>query len=157
MRIKLRIALFKGNGFFGTLVKKWTRSKYSHVELLLPNGNMCGSVPNIGVRTTKEWNEKEYDFYDIEIDQHQLKTIEDFCVNENGCKYDWTGIFLTQFVSLNRESEDKWFCSEFVISILTKIKIFPETGLKSSRFSPDDVNNFMETYKRGANNAKMGR
>ncbi len=147
-KLTIVIALYKGNGKDGIkdkAIKMWTKSKYSHVELILPNGTMIGSLPNVGIRATSDYNLSEYDLYPIEVTQAQVAIILNIFLEENGCKYDWEGIFLSQIVSFHRQSSNKWFCSEFMAYILMAIKVMPDVGMDPARFSPEDIYKFILT------------
>lgn len=144
--IKIQIALCKGTGLVSSVIKWWTRSKYSHVALILNEKVMFASVPNKGTMFIRIWDKSDYDTFDVLITEEQYSELFKYCTDENGCDYDWIGIILSQIVAMNRESDTKWFCSEFVISALIKIGVSPNVGLRPSRFSPEDIHKFIINY-----------
>jgi len=90
-------------------IKKDKYWKYSHVEVILPDGTFFSSSPRDGGVRKKyiQYDDNVWDFYRIGV------TMNDAVVsNESGKKYDWLGIALSQVVPFAIQSENKWFCSE---------------------------------------------
>lgn len=151
--VKLGIAFFKACPYsiIDKSIRMWTRSKYSHVEFLFNTDVMFSSAPYEGTRFYRDYDLSNYDIFYIDVTKAQNEKLYHYCISENGCKYDWLGIILTQIVSMNRESKNKWFCSEFLIAGLKHIGIFPEVGIKSCRFSPEDVHQFIKLKSEVSN------
>jgi hypothetical protein len=127
--MKARLAFYKGKG---TIVDKairwWTGSNYSHVELVI-NGlwystsprDLCVRCKNI-IPDSDHW-----DFVEVNISRgfpHFFRTTK-------GHKYDWLGIFFSQFFAFNIEDKKRWFCSEWCAKAL---------GVKNSNlYSPEGL------------------
>lgn len=116
--MKATLAFYKAPGLIGDkLIKLWTRSKYSHVEIVIGGVWYSSSMRDGGARKrpgliarSDHW---DYLMIDCDID----KALAVFEKHKNQ-KYDWLGIFLTQFLPLNRHSKNKVFCSELVAEML---------------------------------------
>jgi hypothetical protein len=133
----MMVAFFKGPGFVSRLIKIWTRSKYSHCELVFDDGRRFSADTEMPMHTrfsTEAMTSKNWDFVHIPMSQADENKIKGFCFEEIGCRYDWTGIFLSQFIRLGYQSKTKWFCSEVCVAGLQQIGLLP--GIKPNRVSP---------------------
>lgn len=121
----------------GNLVDKaiawWTKSKYSHVELVFDGYWYSTSPRDLKVRK-KMMAPKQghWEIVNVEIDQDYL---QQFFFITQGRKYDWLGIFLSQFMPLNIHDDRRYFCSEWVATVLQ----IPN----ANRYSPEDLYQFM--------------
>lgn len=132
------IAFYKGNGFVSRLIKFWTRSKYSHCELVFSNGSSFSADTKMPMHTrfanSKYMVAAEWDFIHIAVTKEGETKIKNFCIDELRCAYDWTGIVLSQFIPLGYHNKTKWFCSEVCVAALQTIGMLP--GIKPNRVSP---------------------
>lgn len=131
------VAFYKGPGFVSRLIKLWTRSKYSHCEILFEDGRHFSADTKMPMNTrfsTEPLTIKNWDFIVLPVGIDDENKIKAFCVDEVGCRYDWTGIFLSQFIHLGYQSKSKWFCSEVCAAALQQIGLLP--GWKPNRISP---------------------
>ena len=128
--VKAKIALYKGKGdITDKLIRWWTKSKYSHVEIVM--GQTWTSISPITMRLKSRIinaNNDRWDFIDVEIDKQNFDNI---ISKFYGCKYDWTGIFLSQFLPLGIQNPSRLFCSEFVAMVM-KLDV-------PSSYSPEDI------------------
>ena len=140
----VKIAFYRAeNGKFGDkLIAWWTRptwwkiwesSLYSHVEIVLPNGVWVTSsyresvgivARNRGVdyeNTTQKWEI-------VEIPDVPIQTAWRIYQEEVGKKYDWLGIYFTEFLPLRIENPEKWYCSEFCAHAIgeTRTSVSPQ-------------------------------
>lgn len=110
----VRLALYKAPGAVtDRLVRIWTRSLYSHCELVLPDGRFVSSSPrNGGVRAKLiEPDPAAWDFIDLPF--VDPAAVEALLMIEQGTGYDWLGILGSQALPLGISSATRWFCSEF--------------------------------------------
>jgi hypothetical protein len=120
MKMIIKVAFYKGGGdLFNKIVRWWTKSPYSHVELILPDGVTWISISpfltsKVAARTKEEWNEDEWDFIELEVTEQQVKIIQEFYEYTKGCKYDWIGMLLSQFLPFHIKRKGKWYCSEWI-------------------------------------------
>jgi len=99
-------------------IQLWSRSKYFHTELHL-DGYRITSHTSKGVTVKKrryniEYLEQYADIKEIQIPKERVKYIIDFAKSQEGKPYDWEGIWLSQFLPLNKHDKEKWFCNEIV-------------------------------------------
>lgn len=108
------LALYKSKGtFFNRLIRLWTRSKFSHCELVMPDGRwLSASAMDGGVRA------KKVDFYPnhwhlIPLPWANPQLIEQVFARHKGKGYDWLGIFASQILPMGIDDKKRMFCSEF--------------------------------------------
>jgi uncharacterized protein YycO len=113
-----RIALYRGRGTVGWLIKRQTRSVYSHAALLVPGSSdrVLESREFAGVQLTtlSEYDKTFIDWFAIpDMKPEQYERAFNFAMMQMGMKYDYWSVarFLTKVPA--REN-DKWFCSELV-------------------------------------------
>ena len=118
----MRAAFYKGTrpglaGVYNRLVEWWTRSDYSHCELVLAGG-WCGSASFMdgGVRLKViDFDPDHWDMVDLPaaLEPSALDWFE----THRGAKYDLLGNL--QFI-ISRVADDKkrWFCSEAIAAAL---------------------------------------
>ena len=128
--MKLHIAFFKGEGnFLNTIVRWWTKSIYSHAELVLPDGeSWLGISPFVKSKVTKRKklliDPKEWDFVALEITEEQLEIIMEFFEDTSGHGYDWIGMLLSQFLPCKIKHKKRWYCSEWIAYALRIACVF---------------------------------
>lgn len=115
------LALYKGQGdFIDYLIRKRTKSVYSHVELVISNNKddnmLCLSAkPFQGVRCDIiKYNKFDWDL--VFIDNSKLKSQEEvleFYQKTKGSSYDYLGVlnFINKKIT---EDQQKYFCSEWI-------------------------------------------
>jgi len=139
MRIGFYLAN-KGN-VYDKLISAYTNSEFSHTELIFGDDITFSSSPiDKGTRFS---NINKFDlscWIIFELDITKLNLTETYIKAEakklNNYKYDWVGIFFSQFLKLNIENNQKWWCSEVVAYLL---------GLKNKNVSPSEL--FLELLK----------
>ena len=125
------VAFYKGKGsWLDKLIRLWTKSPYSHCEIIIYGVNYTSSFMDGGVvRRIMEVNPDSWDF--IELNDVDKQFALDFFRKQIGKKYDYLGIFLSQLLPLSRHHKDKWFCSEICAAML---------GLENAHeYSPEDL------------------
>lgn len=111
--VKAKLAFYIASN--GNLVDKaiawYTKSKFSHVELVIGRDWFSTSPRDLEVRkkhivpTQGVW-----EFVDIEVDEEHVMALHELT---KGAKYDWLGIALSQFIAANIHDTQRWFCSEW--------------------------------------------
>lgn len=120
------VALYRGHGAVGHLIRWQTRSEYSHASLVYPDADGLPSNLSIeskefhGVRrheiTPDEWENIDL-FRVVNCTPTQWRRAFQFAERQLGADYDWRGVF--RFVTrLPAYKNDKWFCSELVCAAL---------------------------------------
>lgn len=126
------------------LIKWGTKSEYFHIELAL-DGKWIGAHTTSGIEI-HEYNPNHknsyFDYFELEVDDitvNQREKLWKWIEGEAGAGYDWLGIYLTQFLFMDWESKDKWFCSEIVARILQLLYVEEFIDVKPNRESPADI------------------
>lgn len=128
----IHLAFFKAKygGLFSKVIKRATRSEYSHVEMIFPMRiydkknnrelSLCFSSyeKEGGVRFKFIYlNPKKWDLIPIEISDDSYHELLSFAASLCDAGYDWAGIlkFVLPFV---RQRPNKFFCSEVCVYVL---------------------------------------
>jgi len=121
----LRAAFYKGThaglpGIYNRLVRWWTRSPYSHVELLFHDGKEAASSSYMdgGVRFKAiDFDPELWDFVDVPATAEWAVSAYLWFIDHHGQAYDLLGNM--HFVlSAIGDDKRKWFCSEAVAAAL---------------------------------------
>lgn len=122
------VALYKGTGaWHNAVVRRRTRSIYSHAELILPDNTAITIYPFDldGVKRTEfsltAEEEDEWDFICIPVTPLQLTAIERFYKQTAGQGYDWIGMIASQLLPFHIKREKRWYCSEWIAYALRLI------------------------------------
>lgn len=114
--MKFRAAFYTGTrpglaGIYNRLVRWWTRSPYSHCELIFSDDIAASSsYMDGGVRFKKiDFNLDNWDFIDLPVWLEQ--SARDWFTEHEGDDYDVLGNIYF-IVSLVQDDKDAWFCSE---------------------------------------------
>ena len=109
----VKLALYKGKGLIGNkLIRVWTRSPYSHCELVVDGKSYSSSLMDKGVRckdilfTSDHW-----DFIDLpdSLGQRILAYYE----TTKSEKYAWRDLILSQVFNGNSDQPGAAFCSDW--------------------------------------------
>lgn len=135
------LALYKGKGtLFNRLIRLWTRSAYSHCELVMPDGHwLSASATDGGVRAKQiSQNPEHWDLLPLPwANKGQIERL--FSANQSK-GYDWLGIFASQILPMGIDNKSRMFCSEFCAVAL---------GFDSAqRYSPALLSEVVERINR---------
>tara|TARA_E500000305_G_scaffold91822_1_gene79681 strand:+ start:63 stop:581 length:519 start_codon:yes stop_codon:yes gene_type:complete len=120
LSMKIRVAFYKGTGDWrNKIIRWWTKSPYSHAELVLPDDKTwVGISPFLSSRVAERdnscYDKSKWDFIDFTITEEQYKIILNFIEDTKGCKYDWFGMLLSQLLPFHIKQREKWYCSEWI-------------------------------------------
>jgi hypothetical protein len=124
--IYIKIAFFKGDRkkFHHRFIRWWTKSTYSHAELVLPDGETWVSISpfiysQVGARIKTNFEERDWDFIIFEISEKQLHSLKDFISETTGDEYDWPGMLMSQILPFIIKSRQKWYCSSWIAHALS--------------------------------------
>lgn len=122
--MEIKVAFYKGSGdLFNKIVRWWTKSPYSHVELILPDDvtwiriGPFSSSKLCAIKKEK-WDPKNWDFITLAVTEQQLDTIKEFFERTKGCKYDWWGMILSHLMPFKIKRKGRWYCSEWIAHAL---------------------------------------
>ena len=119
-KMNIKIAFYKGRGDWkNKIIRWWTKSPYSHAEMVLPDGVTWLSISpllssTVAAREKAAHNADNWDFLEIGIDKEQYRVILDFFEETEGCRYDWIGMIMSQLLPFNIKRKNKWYCSEWI-------------------------------------------
>ncbi len=118
----MQAAFYKDNrpglaGIYNRLVRWWTKSDYSHVELVLSTGlSWSASYDDGGVRAKYiDFDPDKWDF--IDLPAHLEPAAETWFEAHNGARYDLLGNLQFVVAPVNH-ANGRWFCSEAVAAAL---------------------------------------
>ena len=135
-RVKIRVAFYKGKqGFLHKFVRWWTKSEYSHAELVMPDGKTWISISpflssKVMARIKGEIeNPEDWDYLDFYLNwrepvkKYQLAQLYKFIDMTQGSGYDWVGMIMSQICPYLIKRRDKWYCSEWIAHAMVNSRI----------------------------------
>lgn len=117
--------------------KFWESGRYSHCEIVFPDGCCLSASPREG-EVRKKW----IDIYDgkweiIQLDSsYNDELISIFCQRELGKPYDYIGIFFTFIFPIDFQEKEEWFCSELAAKLVFKLS-------HANRYHPNSLYNYI--------------
>lgn len=117
----VKLAFYKGEGdWVDKLIRWWTKSQYSHVEVVVGDTWISSSPRDGGVRSMRmeTYNTEHWDI----IDYPGVSTVDVFDLfrRTKGNDYDFIGILFSQVLPLGIQSKSKWYCSEWAAKLKYK-------------------------------------
>ena len=119
--MELGVAFYRGpGGFIHWLIRNWTRSDFTHVELTLPDADgHLGIRPwEDGVRSFKPLDLEHWEIISFKADVDQVMSIQRFYERTRGQTYDWLGVIFNHITPFQIKQVGKWYCSEWVAHAL---------------------------------------
>lgn len=123
----MRIAFYKGTGFFSKAVLFFSRGGYSHCSVLFDDGTIIEANPFVGVRRCDSITEKldtniVIDIFEVKTTKKQDKIIKTFLEKQVGKGYDYAAIlgFILYASEDGRRKYARWICSELVFAAFRK-------------------------------------
>lgn len=119
----MRIALYRGKKrLFNRLVAWWTRSAYSHCEIVFaddPNSGLhyCASASHLDGGVRFKWLDLHPDTWDIVDVQGDEGVAYAWFLAHQGRSYDFKGI-VGCVLRCIPASADKWFCSSAIAAAI---------------------------------------
>ena len=115
------IGLYKGKGrLHNAIVRRWTKSIYSHAELILPDQTSITIFPFSlkGIHRApfdaENEPEEDWEFICVPVNPHQLSIIEKFYEQTKEQQYDWVGLLASQLGPFHIKHKNGWYCSEWI-------------------------------------------
>ena len=132
----IQVAFFRGGeGWLHKIIRWWTKSPYSHAELIMPDGKTWVSIsPFLTSRVAARIKHKvenpdnwEYLTFELSwrepVQKYQLDQLYKFIDMTQGSKYDWTGMIMSQICPYLIKRRNKWYCSEWIAHALVNSRI----------------------------------
>lgn len=138
--MQVTLAFRQGTDIVDKALAWWTNCKYTHVEIIIGDKWISSGPTKGGVYINNLYTlNTKWIYVPVEVDGRVLNTVMRFIEEQEGKKYDWSGILLNQFfASARKDDQDKWFCSEIVAEILRRFKS-REINLESVKYNPADL------------------
>ena len=118
MASDIRLAFYKGKGdWVDKVIKWWTKSQYSHVEVVVGNTWISSSPRDGGVRSMRmeSYNAEHWDI--IDYPGVTSGDVFDLFRRTKGDDYDFIGILFSQVFPLGIQSKSEWYCSEWAAKL----------------------------------------
>jgi len=161
--MRVSVAFYKGKGNWkNKIIRWWTKSPYSHAELILPNEITWVSISpfltsRVAGRSVHEvQNLNDWDFLSFDLSwrepvkEYQIKQIYSFIEETSGARYDWVGMILSQIFPYLIKHRDRWYCSEWIAHSLVKGRIVKWDKLqiyKTPNLSPGKLYEILKDHK----------
>lgn len=116
----IRIGFYKGSQsvWFHRFIRWWTKSIYSHVELLLDEETWVSISPallsTVTTRIVTSYEPDDWDFLEFGVSDIQHHALKEFVSETTGDGYDWLGMLLSQILPVIIKSRNRWYCSQFI-------------------------------------------
>lgn len=126
----MKLAFYKAKGnWVDLLIRVFTNSKYSHVEIVHNKDWYSSSPRDGGVRVKQIVDDgNSWDLVEVDIDKERLyQKYREY----RGRGYDFKGILLSNILPIGWHSKNKATCSEFVADVLGYAK--------PAKYSPQDI------------------
>ena len=146
-----KIAFFHGKSdkwYFNIMnfaIRVWTFGRYNHCELIqCPTENpddwmWYSSSSFVDNGTRKKYikpNLNKWDIYELD-DKFNYTLAFEWMERRLGMKYDWVGIWLSQFMHTGINSPKRWFCSEFNSAALQQTALMHNDRKSPQSYSPN--------------------
>ena len=161
--MEIKVAFYKGEGNWkNKVIRWWTKSPYSHAELILPDGTtwvsispmLTSTVSKRSIDTVKDLNEWDFLRFELSwrepVQDYQLRQLYSFIDETEGAKYDWLGMIFSQMTPYLIKHRDKWYCSEWIAHTLVKARVVKWEKLQIYRtpnLSPGKLYELLKDYK----------
>lgn len=107
------LALYKGRGLIGNaVIRAWTRSPYSHCELVIGGLGYSSSLMDGGVRAKRiDWDSGNWDL--IPVPWVRMEDVLAHYESTKGRSYSWLDLIRSQMFNTTANQPDADFCSEW--------------------------------------------
>jgi hypothetical protein len=162
--MNIKIAFYKGHGRLrDKLVRLWTRSPYSHVELVLPDNKGWMGIyppdsPRVRNNTLNNQDLHEWDFIELRVTEDQVEAILDFYDLTRDQSYDWIGMTLSHILPFRVKHINKWYCSEWVAYALGLSGVVDWKSLRlynRNQLPPSDLYSILKRCEEMQSNLKF--
>lgn len=137
--MKIKVAFFKGDRVsrLHRFVRWWTKSPYSHAELVMPDDVTWVSISpfltsRVGAREKNISSEKQKENWDYlaftlswraPVREYQITQLNKFIQKSLGSRYDWVGLVVSNLTPFLVKKRDRWYCSEWIAHALVNARI----------------------------------
>lgn len=127
------------NDLSGYLIRYGTRSRWTHVDAVLPDGSLLGSTLDGGVQIRPPTYAKFSETLTTYIETDCADRFYEKLHSQIGKPYDWRAIISFGLGERDWRETDSWFCSELQIWAMEQAGFFDRQLLvQENRLSPRD-------------------
>lgn len=139
VNVKIAFKKVDNNSLLSKLVGWWTKSNYSHVEIIIADTWISSlefkGVHILPLRPLK--NNWDYiDLGDMEFSIKHYEAIVTWIQQQENKKYDWTNIILSDVIPLQIGSDNRWTCDELITRILQLLGVQEVLDVKPNKMNP---------------------
>lgn len=116
----VRLALYRPHKWWdigGRLIALWTRSEFSHCELVVGGECFSSSIRDGGVRV-KHIELRQPHWHVIDLPWADALRVKLLYLETRKHRYGWLDLLGSQVFNARLQSADKWFCSEWCAAAL---------------------------------------
>src|ERR1041385_1977448 len=106
------------------VVRFGTRSDWSHVDTVLPDGNLLGALPLDGVQIRPPDYANFTSSLRVSLDIGCDEVFYELLKSQIGKPYDWWAVVSFAVGDRDWQTEDNWFCSELQVWAVIKCGFF---------------------------------
>lgn len=114
----IEVGFYKGKGKIGNaIIRWWTKSIYSHTELVIDRKKWMTSASweNGVITKHRSYDPEKWDFVTLNVDSVKLQNEHEKILKQ---KYDYLGIFFYQFLPFKIHNFKRWWCTEHNVHCL---------------------------------------
>ena len=132
----IKIGFYKGSPrvWFHRFIRWWTKSIYSHVELLLDEETWVSISPallsSVTTRIVTTYEPDDWDFLEFGVSEIQHHALKEFVAETTGDQYDWIGMLLSQILPVIVKARNRWYCSSWTFSAISYAGILKLRSLR---------------------------
>lgn len=129
------------------LIRWFSHSNYSHVDLVRNDGSLLGARFEGGVAVRPDGYANFNRTLRVTVDSPAARAVYDYAESQVGKPYDWRAI--AGFASgRSWMDDDRWFCSELAIASLIRGRFFncEMPFLRQSKITPGDALLILEPF-----------
>ena len=113
--MKVEVHFYERGNLLARLVRWWTYSPWSHVEVAIPQECHYVCSPDKGLYKVPVGERGDRV---IVLELPRVEAAKIWAEEEMGCSYDWWGAVTVALPWLRREHPSRWHCAEFVAAFL---------------------------------------
>lgn len=136
--VVIKIAFFKGceHSRLHRFIRWWTKSPYSHAELIMPDNTTWVSISPFLSSRVEERNKEniredinDWDYLVFKLSTrdavraYQVSQLSRFIETTKGSEYDWIGLILSHMTPYLIKRRGKWYCTEWIAHALVNSRI----------------------------------
>ena len=131
----MKLAMYKGKGKIGnSIIRWWTKSEYSHCEILIDGYCYSSSLMDGGIRKKIiNLDSNKWDL--IDLSNFSKSQVLEYFERTQGNKYGWLDLLVNQLFNKSDNRSKSEFCSEWVAAALG----LPDPVI----YSPKTLNNLI--------------